>query len=80
METKENDGLLLLAGGLDGKPNHAKDVARCALDLIHSCREHSLENLSKEISLEIGNNMYYIYIIESQRNSVRDYSKGYMSL
>ncbi|CAE1329772.1 E4.6.1.2 [Acanthosepion pharaonis] len=54
VETKENDGLLLLAGGLDGKPNHAKDVARCALDLIHSCREHSLENLSKEISLEIG--------------------------
>lgn len=77
METKENDGLLLLAGGLDGKLNHAKDVARCALDLIHSCREHSLENLSKEISLEIGNN---IYIIVSQRNSVWDYSRGYMSL
>ena len=63
VETKENDGILLLAGGIDGKSTHAKDVARCALDLIRSCKEHSLEDLSKEISLEIGEqkNIYISY-------------------
>lgn len=54
VETKENDGLLLLATGLDGELNHPNEAAKCALELIQSCEKYSRKVLGKEISLEIG--------------------------
>ncbi|XP_029639116.1 soluble guanylate cyclase 88E isoform X3 [Octopus sinensis] len=54
VETKENDGLCLIAGGLDGNSDNTSDVARCALALVNSNNTSTDKGFDENLTFEIG--------------------------
>ncbi|GAB1598433.1 soluble guanylate cyclase 88E-like isoform X1 [Argonauta hians] len=55
VETKENDGLCLIVGGLDGSHDNTGDVAKCALALVNSCdNKANNEKITFEIGMDFG--------------------------